>query len=84
MAAIMKLSVMAGPVYVAATVPVIEKRPAPMMAPTPKAINPQGPSTLFSDLLPDSLASASRAANGFLINNPISMRLNDKIDRKFT
>ena len=70
---------MAGPVYAAATVPVMEKRPAPMIAPTPKAINPHGPSTLFSVLLPDSLASASRAANGFLINNPIvQMRFSDK------
>ena len=62
---------MAGPVYSAATVPVMEKSPAPMMAPTPKAISPQGPSTRFNALLPDSLASASRAAKGFLINNPI-------------
>ena len=36
-----------------------------------KAISPHGPSTLFSDLFPDSLASDSRASNGFLMNNPI-------------
>jgi hypothetical protein len=79
MAAMMKLKVMAGPVYAAATVPVMEKRPAPMMAPTPKAINPHGPSTLFRVLLPDSLASASRAVNVFLINNPIfQMCFSDK------
>ena len=69
---------MAGPVYSAATVPVMENRPAPMMAPTPKAMSPQGPRTRFNVLLPDSFASTSRAAKGFLINNPMFLiRLND-------
>ena len=62
--------VMAGPVYPAATVPVIENNPAPMITPTPSATRLQGPNTRFSVLLPDSLASACKAPNGFLINNP--------------
>ncbi len=80
----MKLRVMAGPVYSAATVPVMENRPAPMIAPTPNAISPQGPSTRFNVLLPDSLASTSRAAKGFLINNPIILDVNLIIGRKCT
>ena len=71
----MKLRVMAGPVYSAATVPVMEKSPAPMMAPTPKAMSPHGPSTRFRVLLPDSLASAIRSAKDFLINNPMLLIL---------
>ena len=75
---------MAGPVYSAATVPVMENRPAPMMAPTPKAMSPQGPRTRFNVLLPDSFASTSRAAKVFLINNPIILDVNLIIGRKFT
>ena len=75
MAAMTKESVIAGPVYPAATVPVMENNPAPMMTPTPSATKLQGPSTRFSDLLPVWLASASNISNGFLINNPIFFRL---------
>jgi amino acid transporter len=71
-AAMAKDKVMAGPVYPAATVPVMENNPAPMITPTPNAIKLHGPKTLFRVLFPDSLASACNAAKGFLINNPIS------------
>ena len=67
-----KDKVMAGPVYPAATVPVMENNPAPMITPTPNAIKLHGPKTLFRVLFPDSLASACNAAKGLLINNPIS------------
>ena len=51
-AAMANESVMAGPVYPAATVPVMEKSPAPIMTPTPSATRLQGPNTRFNDLLP--------------------------------
>ena len=49
-----KDKVMAGPVYPAATVPVMENNPAPMITPTPNAIKLHGPKTLFRVLFPDS------------------------------
>ena len=62
---------MAGPVYPAATVPVMENSPAPIMTPTPKAIKLMGPNTLFRLLLPDCSASACSASILFLMNNPM-------------
>jgi hypothetical protein len=62
---------MAGPVYPAATAPVMENNPAPIITPTPKAIKLHGPRIRFSDLLPESFASVIKSAKGFLINKPI-------------
>ena len=70
-AAMMNDSVMAGPVNSDATVPVMEKSPAPIITPTPRATRLTGPSTLFRVLLPEAFASACRASMLFLINSPI-------------
>jgi hypothetical protein len=66
-----KEMVIAGPVYSAATIPVMENSPAPIITPTPNATKPQGPKTRFSVDVPSSEASASGVARGFLIKRPI-------------
>ena len=71
MAAIANEMVMAGPVCSAATMPVMENRPAPMITPTPKAISPKGPSTRRSVPPPSRSASANNVFRGFLIKSPI-------------
>ncbi|MNH46437.1 hypothetical protein D3C79_1092180 [compost metagenome] len=49
--------VIAGPALLAAAEPVIEKSPAPIMAPIPKATRFTGPSVLFR--VPSPLSAAS-------------------------
>lgn len=63
-------SVMAGPVYPAATVPVMEKSPAPIMTPTPSATRLQG---LIPVLMIYFLFDWLRPAGPqrLLMNNPI-------------
>ena len=73
MAAIIKESVIAGPVYDAATVPVMENNPAPIITPTPRATRLTGPSTRLRVPLPVSLASACKASILFRIKSPISL-----------
>ena len=48
-------SIMAGPAFSAAATPVNTKMPVPMMAPTPSAVRPTGPSTRLRRLLPVTL-----------------------------
>ena len=62
-----------GPVHSAATVPVIENRPAPIMTPTPNATRLIGPKTRFKEEDPDSLASACSDSMLYRINNPMNL-----------
>ena len=58
---------MPGPALAAAAPPVIEKRPAPIIAPMPSATSEVAERVFFSPLS-DSLASASRLPKGFFTN----------------
>jgi hypothetical protein len=57
--------VIAGPAFAEAARPVIEKRPAPMMAPIPSATSP-GAVNVFFNPFSESAASFKSWANGFL------------------
>ena len=58
---------MAGPALLAAANPVIENKPAPMMAPIPRAINALASNVLFNVWLPVSLASCNNPVIDFFI-----------------
>ena len=65
---------MAGPVYSAATNPVMEKRPAPTITPIPKSTSPMGPNTRFNEVCPSAFDSAKMAAIGFLLKRPMDKK----------
>jgi hypothetical protein len=66
--------VMAGPALLAAASPVMEKRPAPIMAPIPRATSEPAPSD-FLRPFSVSAASAIKILIGFLTNKLILLIL---------
>src|ERR1700722_6113335 len=64
----MKEMVSAGPASVAPR-PVITKIPAPITAPTPRAVSESGPSVRLRVCSPVSAASRSRTSMGFFLNS---------------
>lgn len=59
-------SITAGPALSAAAIPVKEKSPAPIIAPTPRAIRPELVNVLFKEPYPLCSASATSLGIDFL------------------